>query len=560
MAGLAEVLDENTRLRKELAAMRAALTETQSELTETQSELTETQSELTETQSELTETQSELTETKGELALRDAKLEAVVREAEQLAQELELLRREKTGPRSQRFVPSHQALLPFSGEVAPPPRAPVFDAPTDAEETEAKPNRKKKRGGPRRRTRADVDHLPAREVHCKAAPATCGNCGGELQVFEQAQSFRVDWVPGHFEVHDILRDKCACPNCPGEGVLTAPGPYALNRCLAANGLIARQLVDKFGDHIPTNRQAKRMKREGFVVGTQTLSSWICKAADVLEPVAKAVWEELRQSAFLQGDDTGMPVQDAGNGSLRKGRMWAFTDQEQVVYAFSPTKAGEHPATLLAGFTGELLLVDGGSEFNQVVRDQGLERAGCWSHLRTYFFKALPNHPEEAGLALDTLRDLFLIERELWGKPPDEVLAGRTELSAPLVNGFFDWVRALAQITRPESVLGKALGYATNQEPAMRLFLKHGELPLHNNLSELMLRQTVVGRKNWLFARSEGGANAAATLYTLIGSCGLQGIDPWFYLRDVLDRVQDHPVSRIRELTPKYWQPRTHTAV
>ena len=68
--------------------------------------------------------------------------------------------------------------------------------------------------------------------------------------------------------------------------------------------------------------------------------------------------------------------------------------------------------------------------------------------------------------------------------------------------------------------------------------------MHNNLSELILRQTVVGRKNWLFARSEGGAKTAATLYTLIGICSLQGIDPETYLKDVLGRVLDHPVNRL----------------
>ena len=88
---------------------------------------------------------------------------------------------------------------------------------------------------------------------------------------------------------------------------------------------------------------------------------------------------------------------------------------------------------------------------------------------------------------------------------------------------------------------------------MRLFLRHGELPMHNNLSELLLRQAVVGRKNWLFARSEGGALAAADLYTLVGSCMLQGIDPHAYLVDVLGRLLDHPRSRIAELTPKRWR-------
>lgn len=296
-----------------------------------------------------------------------------------------------------------------------------------------------------------------------------------------------------------------------------------------------------------------MDREGFEVGSHTLSAWICAAAGLLRIVADAIRADILSGEAIQGDDTGLPVQDGGDGQLRKGRLWAFTDQDQVFYAFTESKHGTFPRELLDGYAGRLLLVDGGSEFNEVVRERGLDRAGCWSHLRTYFFEALHHHPAEADLALGTLRDLFKVEREVWGQPAEAVLAERQARSRPLVDGFFDWVRALSQVSRPQSTLGDALGYALNQESRLRRFLDHGELPMHNNLSELMLRQAVVGRKNWLFARSEGGAQAAATLYTLIGSCSLQGIDPWVYLRDVLGRLLDHPANRVFELTPKYWR-------
>lgn len=378
-------------------------------------------------------------------------------------------------------------------------------------------------------------------------------CGGALKTIGQATSFRVDWVPGHFVVEDVVRDKCACPDCPGEGVLTVPGPYALDRALCGNRLLARVLVDKFCDHIPLNRQARRMGREGFTVGSNTLSNWTCAAGGLLKIVADAVRRQLLEREFLQGDDTGMPVQDGGNGVLRKGRMWAFTDQEQVFYAFTDTKEAKFPAELLKGFAGDLLLVDGGSEFNHVVREQNLLRAGCWSHLRTYFFDARHHDPVEAALALGTILDLFMIERKLWGKPPDEVRAGRQEQALPLVDGFFAWVKQISKTVRPKSKLGEAVTYARNQEAALRLHLEHGELPMHNNLSELMLRQTVVGRKNWLFARSEGGAKVAATCFTLIGSCMLQGIDPHAYLADILRRLPDHPSHRVHELTPSAWR-------
>ncbi|MEO0601339.1 MAG: transposase [Myxococcota bacterium] len=309
MSGLAEILNENARLRREMEALQA-----------------------------------ELSDARTALASRDAMLEALRRTAEHLAQQLELARLRRQGPSSERHVADGQGVLPFPTDFTPPPRSPVEDAPTDDEELEPAPKSKGRRT-PRRRNREDFAHFSAVEVHCAAAEdATCPSCGGALESLGTASSFRIEWVPGHFVRHDVTRDKRACPKCPDQGVLTAPGPYALDRSMAGNGLVSRVLVDKFADHIPANRQAKRMKREGFEVGSHTLSSWIGKAGGLLARVAEAVRQQVLDSEAVQGDDTGMPVQDGGNGRLRKGRMWAFTDQEQVFYAFTETKAGAFPVS------------------------------------------------------------------------------------------------------------------------------------------------------------------------------------------------------------------------
>jgi len=539
MAGLAEILDENRRLREQLAQTNGVLKEKNEALQEKDQQLA--------AKDQTIEAQ------RIELDKREAMIEVVKARAEQLAQQLDFLTRKASGPASQRFIPETQQILPFPGDIEPPPRAPV---PDDEDTDEEKAKGRRKRGGkkPRRRKREDFSHFEDRQVRCKVDPdARCAGCGGVLSVIGQAHSFRVEWVPGHFLIDDVVRDKCSCPKCPGQGVLTVPGPYALQRALCGNSLLARVLVDKYCDHLPLHRQARRMKREGFEVGTNTLSGWVKQAAALLEPVARAVRAALLGGAYLQGDDTGFPVQDGGNGRLRKGRLWAFTDQEQAFYAFTATKEGEYPAKLLSAFTGELLLVDGGSEFNRVVRELKLERAGCWSHLRKYFFEARHYHPAEVTLALGTIRDLFLIERSLAGQEAAAIRAERQARSKPLVDGFFAWVKALSSRVRPKSKLGEAVGYALNQESSLRVYLEHGELPMHNNLSELLLRQGVVGRKNWLFARSEGGAKAAATLYTLVGSCQLQGIDPQGYLVDILTHLPDHPINRVSELTPMNWR-------
>lgn len=526
MTGLAELLAENQRLREALAQRDAVIEQQRAVISE-----------------------------------RDAMLKALREATDLLEQQLEVVRLNANGPASQRYIPEATTTQQIPGDIAPPPRAPRSEE-DETEETAARASGRRrrrrsvqgKRGKkPCRRNRQDFNELPSRTVRCVADPeATCVDCGGNLRVIGQAESFRINWVPGHFIVEDVVRDRCSCPRCPGAGVLTVPAPYALDRALCGDGLLARVLVDKYADHLPLNRQARRMEREGFKVGTNTMASWVKGAASLLEPVALSIQRELLAGSWLQGDDTGFPVQDGTDGKLRKGRLWAFTDQSQVFYGFTATKAGEHPTALLAGFSGEVLLVDGGSEFNEVIREQELERAGCWSHLRKYLFEARHHHPTAAALGLGTIRDLFMVERSIRGLSAEEKVQIRQERAGPLVDGLFAWLRALSGRVRPKSKLGEAVRYGLNQEAAMRVYLSNGELPMHNNLSELMLRQTVVGRKNWLFARSEGGAKAAAAIYTLVGSCMLQGVDPWVYLRDVLDRLLDHPAKRIGELTPKRW--------
>lgn len=364
-------------------------------------------------------------------------------------------------------------------------------------------------------------------------------------------------MPGHFERLQVLKDKCACPKCHQQGVLTVPDPFILPRALCSNGLLAAVLVDKFADHLPLNRQFKRMLRQGVPISTAVLSAWVFAVAHpsqgLLSRVAAAILAELFTATALRADDTGHPVQDGVDGKLRKGRLWAITDGQQASIHFTDDKAGHRIAAILKGYAGKLILVDGGSEFNQVVRALELERAGCFSHLRRYFFDARHHHPNEAALALRTIRDLFVLERSLEGAPLERVREVRQQDARPLVEGLFTWIDQLSTTVRPTSALGEALGYARNQRDTFFVYLDRPELPMHNNLSELLLRGPVVGRKNWMFSGSEGGAEAAAVMFTLIGSCMLQAIDPLVYLTDVLDRLPFHPANRVHELTPLHWR-------
>ena len=506
----------------------------------------------------------ELATQKALLAERDAQIAALKISNEDLAQRLELLRIKASERRNQRYIEDPAAIpLPLTfTPTPPPPRLPESEptpeptpepAPTaDAEKPKAK---EKKRS--QRRDLSQPSQRPVRKLACKVDPkAACKKCGGILKVFGTSHAYRVEWVPGHFETLDIERERCACPNCPSEGVLVAPPPdFALPKAMCGNGLLAKVLVDKFADRIPLNLQVERMRREGEVFSVATLCDWILLAAGekLLGRIAKAIGDRLMAGSWVQVDDTGYPVQDGLDGKLRKGRLWAITDQQEVWYQFTDTKEGIHPADFLENFKGKLLLVDGGSEFNLVVDKKELLRAGCWSHLRSYFFDARHHYPNEARLALGTLRDLFSIEAGLVGASHETILDVRQRDSRPLVEGFFNWVVGIRREARPTSLLGAALTYAVNGRENFERFLAHPELPMHNNRAELALRGPVCGRKAWLFAGSEGGAKAGATLFTLLNSCKMQGIDPWVYLADVLSRIQHHPVNQIHLLTPLHWR-------
>jgi hypothetical protein len=353
----------------------------------------------------------------------------------------------------------------------------------------------------------------------------------------------VGWEPGKFTVIEVRQERCACPRCPKPAVWTAPEPFLVPGAMCDDALLARVIVDKFGDHIPLNRQARRMGREGFTVGVNVLCNWVSAAyvhAD--RQLAKAVMQQVANASVLLTDDSGLPVQDGTDGKLAAGRLWVFTDQNQAFFTFSRTKEGHNPADVLEALAASgTLVADGGSEYNLVCQRLQLERAGCWSHLRRYFHEAAIVEPAAAA-ALPSIRDLCVIERHHTDANGSaaERLAARKERSGPLVDGLYAWIRTRAASVRPGSTFGEALTYAINQEERLRVFLSDANVPLHNNLSELLLRQPIVGRKNWLFAGSEGGAEAAAAWYTLIASCVLQGIDPAVYLYDVCRRTAMTP--------------------
>jgi len=354
---------------------------------------------------------------------------------------------------------------------------------------------------------------------------------------------------------------------PSEQLKTLPAPAnVLDKSLADVSFIVGLLIDKFVYHLPLYRQHQRLPAAHIELSRATLTHLVHRAAALLEPIAQALLRSILQSHVLAMDETptraGRKKQPhAKRGQMRTGYYWPlYGDRDEVYFSFSSTRDSQPVMRLLADFKGTLL-TDGYSAYESYIAQvQGVISAQCWSHSRRYFERALDDEPALANEALDFISALYAHERQIkqQGLSDSAKLAYRGEHSKAVVDAFFVWCRASAQrpdLIATDSPLLTALNYVLNREAGLRVFLEDPQVAPDTNHLERTLRVIPLGRKNWLFSWSELGARQVGIIQTLLCSCKLQGVDPYTYLVDVMQRISQHPNSRIEELTPRLWKER-----
>ena len=375
-------------------------------------------------------------------------------------------------------------------------------------------------------------------------------CGTEKRVIGEEVSEKLEYVPSSFHVVQTRRVKRACPK--GHGVSVAPAaPQAVEKSLAAEGLLAHVVVSKFADHLPLHRQEGILGRNGVRLPRSTLCGWVRDVAEASSPIVEHMKADLLATDYLQTDDTPVVVLKKLAGSF-KGRLWAYLDPlgRQVVYDATATHEGAGPEAFLSGFRGHLQ-ADAYSGYDALYRSGAVIEVACWTHARRRFRDALETDPR-AALMLALIQELYRVERESKDLSPEARKARRQEHSVPLIVRIEEVRTALEADVLPKSPLGEALRYLGNQWKPLQRYLEDGRLSIDNNGAESQLRIVAVGRKNWLFAGSLAGAKWAATLFSLVQSCRLVGVDPFLYFRDVLMRLPTHPHRLIGQLTPRHW--------
>ena len=424
------------------------------------------------------------------------------------------------------------------------------------------------------------EHLP-RERVVIAAPQSCPCCSStKLSKLGEDVTETLEVVPRQWKVIQTVRERFSCRQC--EAIMQPPAPFHVTpRGFAGPRLLAMILFEKFGQHQPLNRQSERYAREGVELSLSTLADQVGACAAALRPLHALIEAHVLAAERLHGDDTTVPI--LAKGQTKTGRVWVYVrddrpfggkDPPGALFYASRDRTREHPERHLATYAG-ILQADAFDGYNRLYladRKPGpVVEALCWSHARRKFFELADiaanarrgnNAPPISPIALEAVKridTLFGIEREINGLSVEKRLAARRERSAPLVAALEEWMRAeRAKLSRHVAV-AKAIDYMLTRWQAFTCLLDDGRICLSNNAAERALRGLALGRKSWLFAGSERGAERAAVMYTLIHTAKLNAVDPQVWLADVLARIADHPVNRVDELLPWKWKVHAETA-
>ncbi len=406
----------------------------------------------------------------------------------------------------------------------------------------------------------------------------CPECGGELRLVGEDASEILDMIAAQMKVIEVARLKKSCRCC--EKMVQVPAPSRpIPGSMAGAGLLAYILVSKFDDHLPLYRLNEIFARMGADIPDSTMVDWCGRAMQVLQPLIERIETAVMASDLLHADDTPIRVldrslRDKGLGKgVKKGRLWTYVRDERpwagssppgAVYYFAPDWKEEHVHRHLQQ-SGGILQADGYKGYGKLYSPgvNGLPRfkeAACWAHWRRDFHDIwTSNKSEIARAALDRIGALYDIERGINGQPPEVRLVARQSQSKAKVEALRLW--AEAQLTRipGKSELAAAFRYGLSRWASLCLFLEDGRIAIDNNAAERALRPIGVGRRNWLFAGADTGAETLARAMTIIETAKMNGLDPQAYLADVLDRIHDHKINRLDELLPWNWSPLVTTS-
>ncbi|MFQ5745484.1 MAG: IS66 family transposase [Acidobacteriota bacterium] len=398
------------------------------------------------------------------------------------------------------------------------------------------------------------EHLPVVRTVSELKPdeRICA-CGGELKEFGEEVSRELERLETTV-VHEMARKKYACSSCK-EGVVTAPWRgKVIDKGLLGPGFLSHVIVERFGNHMPYFRLEGKYRDEGLELSRSVLCVSMARCAELLEPIAEQLREEILASPVVNTDDTPVTLAQSSKGGSRQARVWAYLNQQgRHWYDFTENRRRDGPARVFGDFTG-YIQADAYSGYDRLFLPGGATEVGCWFHARRGFIKAETTDPVLAKEAIDRIRELFRIEQAAAHLSDEDRARFRQEKAGPLLEELRAWLDVTQTTVLPKSPMGQAITYIKNQWVALTQYLKDGRLEMTNNAAERAVKPFAIGRKNWLFFQREGGGKTASILMSLLMTAKAAGIPPGDYFKDVLLRISE-PGTDVKSLTPHGWKER-----
>jgi transposase len=401
--------------------------------------------------------------------------------------------------------------------------------------------------------------LPRIEHHHEMKVCTCGACQGELQRIGEDVTEQLDVEPSKFFVHRHIRGKYACRACQTIHAEPVP-PQIIDGGMTSPGLLSWIAVSKFVDHLPLYRLATIAQRGGVTLSKSSLSAWVGEIGVALQPLVDALVLHQRRRRVLHADETPIRQLDPGRGEAKRAYLWAYRSNDLdtgppiIVFDYQISRSGQHARTFLDGWSGHLL-TDDYSGYKKMYQQLGahmpaVEELGCWAHARRKFFDLhAASQSALAAQALAHIAKLYKVESQAKEMDVAQRQVHRAQYAMPALAEFKSWLIKHRLTLAPGSATCKAFDYTLKRWHALDRYATSGHLPIDNNPVENSIRPIAIGKKNWLFTGSERAGKRAAAIQSLLGTAKLNGLDPFDWLKDTLEKLPTWPNRRIDELLP-----------
>ncbi len=461
-----------------------------------------------------------------------------------LEQELAQLKRMIFGSKSERYVAENDSQLSIFGQEQ--------QEKTEVKEEAISYSRKKTEKEKNKAKRLQLPaHLPREEeiIEPEETTSNAKKIGEEITEI-------LEYNPGRLLVRKIVRPKYLIQENDGlsSTVLIGELPILpIPKGNAGPGLLAHIMVSKFVDHLPFYRQRQQFKREGVEIAESTINGWFSQACNLLEPLYQTLARQVASTGYLMADETPIPVLTKDKpGSTHKGYHWVYHSpvEKLVCFDYHKGRGREGPRSFLEDFKGSLQ-TDGYAAYDEFGRGNKITLLACMAHARRKFEQALDNHQELASFALGKIQELYAIERKAKEEGCDfEVRKKlRQKESLPVLEELEGWLKEKINTTLPKSKIGEAMAYTLKLWPRLTRYVDDGCYEIDNNPVENTIRPVALGRKNYLFAGSHQGAKQAAMMYSFLGTCKLNGVEPFWWLKKVFSVIPEHHANKLCELLP-----------